>query len=327
MCRPCMSARTASMSDQCTRRPSFRPVSPNTKPASAPSRLEGAGRHAAEFLPHQQDRGRHALGEAGAPGRFLQAHGSRALVVCGEFADDDSVGEGYVLHSGPRVLSRVDLQFRRGCASCASSQPSSRVVAASSTAACRSPVRPVSPPPAPYDVVITNGRIVDGAGNAWFWGDVGVRGDRIARIAPRGSLAQRLPARRIDAHGFVVSPGFIDIQAQSYDNFMTGDGRALSMVTQGITTAILGEGDTPAPVNGKLLAPSPTPPRTAIAAALHGAARLWRVARLHAAPRPLGERRVVPRLGNGARLRERRVDVGVHAPPSSTRCARWSAAR
>ncbi|MDH5234905.1 MAG: amidohydrolase family protein, partial [Gemmatimonadota bacterium] len=44
------------------------------------------------------------------------------------------------------------------------------------------------------------------------------------------------------------------IQAQSYGNFMFGDGRALSMVTQGITTAILGEGSTPAPVNDKLLA-------------------------------------------------------------------------
>jgi len=52
----------------------------------------------------------------------------------------------------------------------------------------------------------------------------------------------------------VVAPGFIDIQAQSYRNFMLGDGRALSMVTQGITTAILGEGDTPAPVNRNILA-------------------------------------------------------------------------
>ena len=111
--------------------------------------------------------------------------------------------------------------------------------------------------PAPaggYDVVITNGRIVDGAGNAWFRGDLAVRGDRIARIAPAGMLASAPAARRIDAHDMIVAPGFIDIQAQSYDNFMFGDGRALSMVTQGITTAILGEGDTPAPVNDRILA-------------------------------------------------------------------------
>ena len=105
-----------------------------------------------------------------------------------------------------------------------------------------------------YDLVITNGRIVDGTGAAWFWGDLGVRGDRIERITPRGMLQGTRSAARIDAGGMIVAPGFIDIQAQSYENFMTGDGRALSMITQGITTAILGEGSTPAPVSSRQFA-------------------------------------------------------------------------
>jgi len=106
----------------------------------------------------------------------------------------------------------------------------------------------------PYDVVITNGRVVDGTGSAWFWGDIAIADGRIARIAPKGVLTSAPATRRIDANGMVVAPGFIDIQAQSYDNFMTGDGKALSMVTQGITTAILGEGDTPAPANESTMA-------------------------------------------------------------------------
>ena len=106
---------------------------------------------------------------------------------------------------------------------------------------------------ADYDVVISNGRIVDGTGSAWFWGELAIKNGRIARITPRGALKDATATRRIDATGSVVAPGFIDIQAQSYDNFMTGDGRALSSVTQGITTAILGEGDTPAPVNDRTL--------------------------------------------------------------------------
>jgi dihydroorotase/N-acyl-D-amino-acid deacylase len=100
----------------------------------------------------------------------------------------------------------------------------------------------------PYDVVITGGRIVDGTGNPWYYGDVGIRSDRIATVAPPGALATASAAQRIDARGRVVSPGFIDIQAQSYDAHLFGDGRVLSKIAQGVTTEILGEGGTPAPV-------------------------------------------------------------------------------
>lgn len=105
--------------------------------------------------------------------------------------------------------------------------------------------------PAVFDVVLENGRIIDGTGAAWFYGDVGIVGDRIARIAPIGALRSASAKQRIDAHGLVVAPGFIDIQSGSYGNFIgNGDGRSVSKITQGITTEIMGEGGTPAPLNG-----------------------------------------------------------------------------
>lgn len=105
-----------------------------------------------------------------------------------------------------------------------------------------------------YDVVIAGGKIVDGTGNPWYYGDVGIKGDRIATIAPAGALASASAGKRIDAKGMVIAPGFIDIQGQSAEQLTTGDGRVISKVTQGVTTEILGEGDTPAPVNDKILA-------------------------------------------------------------------------
>jgi dihydroorotase/N-acyl-D-amino-acid deacylase len=103
-----------------------------------------------------------------------------------------------------------------------------------------------------YDVVIDDGRIVDGTGNPWFYGDVAISGDRIARVTPPGMLHDAAAKERIDARGLVVAPGVIDIQAQSYPELLSGDSRVVSMITQGVTTMILGEGDTPAPANEKL---------------------------------------------------------------------------
>ena len=122
-------------------------------------------------------------------------------------------------------------------------------------AACThgTPQTAATPANGPFDVVIVNGRIVDGTGNPWFYGDIAIANGRIARVAPPGFLANASATRRIDARGLVVAPGVIDIQAQSYGSLLTGDSREVSMITQGVTTMILGEGGTPAPTNDKIL--------------------------------------------------------------------------
>jgi len=101
----------------------------------------------------------------------------------------------------------------------------------------------------PYDVILEGGQIVDGTGNASFPGDLAIRGDRIVRIVPRGMLAGARTLRRVDATGMVVAPGFIDIQSHSRFAFLgNGDGRVVSKVTMGVTTEVMGESSTNAPV-------------------------------------------------------------------------------
>jgi dihydroorotase/N-acyl-D-amino-acid deacylase len=112
-----------------------------------------------------------------------------------------------------------------------------------------------------FDVVIENGRIVDGTGAAWFYGDIGVRDERIAAVVPRGMLRDASATERIDATGLVVAPGFIDIQSHSRRALLHGDGRVVSKITQGITTEIMGEGTTNAPANRWTLSPTGEPSR------------------------------------------------------------------
>jgi dihydroorotase/N-acyl-D-amino-acid deacylase len=100
-----------------------------------------------------------------------------------------------------------------------------------------------------YDLVVTNAKIVDGTGNPWYLGDVGVRGDRIVTVGAKGSLAQAEAKERVDAAGRVLAPGFIDIQAHSWNPLLFGDGRVVGKVSQGVTSEILGEATTPGPSN------------------------------------------------------------------------------
>ena len=101
------------------------------------------------------------------------------------------------------------------------------------------------------ETLIVGGRIIDGTGNPWFYGDIAISGDRIERIAPPGALDPATATTVIDATDHVVAPGFIDIQSHSIIPFLS-DRRSLSKVTQGVTTEILGEGWTPAPFGGKI---------------------------------------------------------------------------
>jgi N-acyl-D-amino-acid deacylase len=113
--------------------------------------------------------------------------------------------------------------------------------------ACSSEIR--LPTGGPYDLLLRGGWIVDGSGNPRYAGDVAINVDRIAAV---GYLGEAQARDTIDVTGLVVAPGFVDMLGQSETNVLI-DNRVLSKVTQGITTEITGEGESPAPLTDRLI--------------------------------------------------------------------------
>jgi N-acyl-D-amino-acid deacylase len=96
------------------------------------------------------------------------------------------------------------------------------------------------------DLVIKNGHVVDGTGNPWFNADVGIQGERIAKI---GRLSKDKALRVLDVSGLIVSPGFIDMHSHS-DLLLLINPKAESKIRQGVTTEVIGNcGDSAAPLD------------------------------------------------------------------------------
>ena len=97
-----------------------------------------------------------------------------------------------------------------------------------------------------FDVIIKNGKVIDGAGNPWFKADVGIDGQKISAI---GRLSAEKASKIIDADGLAVSPGFIDMHSHS-DFELLVNPKAESKIRQGITTEVIGNcGESAAPLN------------------------------------------------------------------------------
>ena len=106
-----------------------------------------------------------------------------------------------------------------------------------------------NPSPAPlFDVVIKNGTVYDGTGGEGRLADVVLRGDRIVAVGDYKTAPAKLV---IDAHGLAVAPGFVNMLSWSNESLIA-DGRSQSEIRQGVTTEIMGEGESMGPVNNRV---------------------------------------------------------------------------
>ena len=99
-----------------------------------------------------------------------------------------------------------------------------------------------------YELVLRGGKIIDGTGNPWFAGDIGIQNQRIVAV---GRIAAGRGQQELDVRGLFVAPGFIDMHSHS-DTLLLQDGNAQSKIRQGVTTEVLGKGRSMAPRVGKL---------------------------------------------------------------------------
>ncbi len=101
---------------------------------------------------------------------------------------------------------------------------------------------------APFDVIIKGGTVYDGTGGEGHVADVAIRGDRIVGV---GDFASAVPKKTIDGRGLAVAPGFINMLSWSNESLIQ-DGRSQSEIRQGVTTEIMGEGESMGPLNDRM---------------------------------------------------------------------------
>jgi N-acyl-D-amino-acid deacylase len=114
-------------------------------------------------------------------------------------------------------------------------------------ALCSIIVTSCSSPTANYDILIKNGTIADGSGNATYIGDIGINADTIAVIGVKNITG----TTEIDATGLVVAPGFINMLSWATESLIE-DGRSLSDIKQGVTLEVFGEGWSMGPLSQEM---------------------------------------------------------------------------